>query len=120
MIEGFQQFIHTPDRRRCLGSIPQAGPYERFGVCTGVRRMAAGVARNGRILEGDGPRQPPHQALHRTSAGRHLDGSGIGPTVRAITVLSLIPMHGSLDQFLDRMTAAISEQAAARLEKRDD
>ena len=42
--------------------------------------------------------------------------SEIGQALRAITILSLIPMHGSLDDLLDRLTLAISEEAADRLE----
>ena len=43
----------------------------------------------------------------------------IGQTLRAVTILSSIPMHGSLDAFLDRLTLAVGEVAADRLEAHD-
>jgi hypothetical protein len=40
----------------------------------------------------------------------------LGQTLRAVTVLSLIPLDGSLDDLIDRLTLAVSETAADRLE----
>lgn len=41
----------------------------------------------------------------------------LGKALRAITSISLTPMHGTLDEFVDRLTLVISEEAAARLDR---
>jgi hypothetical protein len=43
----------------------------------------------------------------------------IGEALRGITIISLIDVHGSLSDFLDRLTLAISEEAADRLAKHE-
>ena len=64
-------------------------------------------------------RDPDHRrAVHLLALPLISDWSDreIGQTLRAVTLLSLIPMHGSLDDFLDRLTLVIGEVAADRLE----
>lgn len=68
-------------------------------------------------------RDPKHRPSGHLRALPILDGPNgwtnreIAQTLRGITYLSMIPMHGTLDDFLDRLVLAVSEVAADRLEK---
>lgn len=68
-------------------------------------------------------RDPSHRHAKHLLALPLCDGwtdKEIGQTLRAVTVLSLIPIHGSLDDFLDRLTLTIGEVAATKLETRHE
>ena len=117
-IEGFQPIIDTRliddqaivrFRRLAVNRVLDSAPV--FG---GWLRRWCETEEYWRATDPDN--RPAQHVVALPPAGNWTDKE-LGKALRAITALSLIPMHVSLDSFLDRLTLAIAEEAAARLEK---
>ena len=120
MIEGFTEFINPAaidvdalTRLRELATMRIVESSPEFGSWLRSWCETEEVCRK------TSPEQRPARHVIALPPAHKWTNQELGKALRAITSISLMPLHGSLDEFVDRVTCTISEEAAARLENHD-